>query len=89
MNQEMNTERRVLKEIGLHAQYLWTILNVVVNIITETLYDHLMRKRIFTLMMSWIFIRALETKVDDANMNTSGPLESSSRWIQPSEAWAS
>ena len=89
MNQEMNTQRHVLKEIGLHVQNLWTILNVVVNIITESLYDHSMRKRIFTLTMSWIFTWALETKLDEANMNTSTPVELSSRWIQELEAWAS
>ena len=47
-----------LKEIGLRAYKLVTILDSVVNIIGTTYYDHLLRMRIFTLIMNKIFIRA-------------------------------
>ena len=42
-----------LKEIGLRAQYMMTILGSIVNIIGRgNLYDHLMSTRIFTLIMN-------------------------------------
>ena len=47
-----------LKEIGLHVQNVMIILGLVVNIIEENLYDHFTSTRIFTLMLSKIFIRA-------------------------------
>ena len=40
-----------LKEIGLSAKNLLTILGSMVNIIERNLYDHLIRKKIFTLIM--------------------------------------
>ena len=52
----------VLKEIGLHAHIMLTILGSLVNMIGGVgrgLYDQLMSWRIFTLIMNKIFIRAL------------------------------
>ena len=45
-----------LKEIGLHAQNMLSILGSMVNMIGEDLYDHLMSTRIFILIMNMIFI---------------------------------
>jgi hypothetical protein len=40
------------KDIGVHAQILVSIIGSIVNLIEVDLYDHLIRKRIFTLMMT-------------------------------------
>jgi hypothetical protein len=45
-----------LKEIGLHAQNLLTIVVLIVNIIGKDLYDRLMRKRIATLIVKKLSI---------------------------------
>jgi hypothetical protein len=44
-----------LKDIGLRAQYLLTILGPIINIIGD-LNDHIVSSRIFTLIMNKIFI---------------------------------
>ena len=51
-----------LKEIGQRAQDTITILGSIINIVTwETLYDHLMSTRIFTLILIKIFMWAPKT----------------------------
>ena len=46
-----------LKEIGLHAQNMLTILSLIVNIIDGIhIYDHVTKTRIFTLIMYNIFV---------------------------------
>ena len=45
-----------LKEIGFHVQNMLTILGSIINIFGGDLEDHLMSKRIFTLMMNKMFI---------------------------------
>jgi hypothetical protein len=44
-----------LKDIGVRAQYLLTILGPIINIIGD-LHDHIVSSRIFTLIMNKIFI---------------------------------
>ena len=58
----MDTKETHIKEIGLYAQNLLIILDSIVNnsyfyFGGEDLHDHLMRKRIFTLIMDKIFKR--------------------------------
>jgi hypothetical protein len=45
-----------LKEIGLQAQNMITVLGSIVNIIGRNLYEHLTSTRIFILLMNKIFI---------------------------------
>ena len=45
-----------MKEIGLHAQNMITILSLIVNIIGGDLRDHLMSTGISTLIMNTILI---------------------------------
>ena len=47
-------ERHVLKRDW--TMFFFTILDAIVNKIGRDLYDHLLRKRIFTLMIFKIFI---------------------------------
>jgi hypothetical protein len=44
------------KEIGLCDENMITILHTIVNIIGGNLYDHSLNTRIFTLIISKIFI---------------------------------
>ena len=57
----MDTKETRIKEIGLYAQNLLTILDSIVEkrnyFGRDDLHDHLMRKRIFTLIMDKIFKR--------------------------------
>ena len=48
------------KKIGLHAQNMRTILNLIFNINGKDPCDHLMSTHVFTLIMIKIFIRALK-----------------------------
>ena len=54
-NEKNKNKNMHLKEIGLHAQNMLTILGSIVNVSGETLYDHLMSTRIFTLITNKIF----------------------------------
>ena len=52
-----------LKEIGLCAQNMITILGAIVNITGGHLHDHLMNMRIFTLIMGKIYMWASKWKL--------------------------
>ena len=45
-----------LKEIGLHAQNMITIVSLTINMIGGDLYDHLLSTKIFTLIINKIII---------------------------------
>ena len=51
----IDTKKTYLKETGLHAQNMITILGSINNIIGWT-YDHLMSMRMFTFIMNKIYI---------------------------------
>ena len=49
-----------LKEIGLRARNLLTILGSIVNNNSQDLHGHLMSSRMFTLIMNKVFVWAPE-----------------------------
>ena len=52
----VNQKDMCSKEIGLRAQDMLTILGSILNMIEADPYDHLMRRRIFTLIMNKMLI---------------------------------
>ena len=55
LNMDTN-ETKCLKEVGLRAQNMVTILGSIVNMIGEDLYDHLIRMRMLTLTINNLVI---------------------------------
>ena len=57
VNVRMDTKKDMCsKEIGLRAQDMLTIPGSVVNMIAADPYDHLMSRRVFTLIMNKMLI---------------------------------
>ncbi len=44
LNLRMDTEKAILKEVGLHTQNVLTIVGSIVNLIEGDLYDHSIRE---------------------------------------------
>ena len=55
LNMDTN-ETKCLKEVGLRAQNMVTILGSIVNMIGEDLYNHLIRMRMLTLTINNLVI---------------------------------